>query len=282
MMKRILILALVFGLAMTMTASAAWKIVLVSDSLAPETTPGVGDHRDDPLVAFLEGLGHTVDTSGMDKNYRGLDAGKIANMESAGLVIVSRRTSSGNYANNDTERKAWNELTTPLLLQSGYLTRDSKWGWTTGGYQNLTGTATTDCDWVGVDDDALLLPNTMFDWSSVGDVSLKGPHLPKITGGESAAGTVTVTFDDQAWVITIPKDTDLDAFGGTTDKFGITGEWRVFMGAYGYDGDTSEWGDLMTEEYEGLFASLVNTMIPEPATIALLGLGGLALIRRKR
>ena len=63
-MKRILILALVFGLAMTMTASAG-KVVLVTDSLAPETTPGVGDHCDDPLVAFLEGLGPTAAPTAM-------------------------------------------------------------------------------------------------------------------------------------------------------------------------------------------------------------------------
>jgi hypothetical protein len=279
-MKKILILALLFGLSLSLNAYA-YKIVLVSDSLAPETTPGVGDHCDDPLVAFLEGLGHTVDRSGMDKNYRNLDAAKIANMESAGLVVVSRRTSSGAY-DDGTEKSDWNELTTPLLLQSGYLTRSGKWGWTTGGSGNVDGTV-TDCDWVGVDDDALLLPNAMFDWTSVGGTSPKGPFLPNVAGGESVAGTITVEFDGRPWVISIPKGTDLDALNGTTDTYGTTGEWRVFMGAYGYDNPgTHEWGDLMTEEYEGLFASLVNTMIPEPATIALLGLGGLALIRRRR
>ncbi len=279
-MKRTLILALVFGLAMTMTASAG-KIVLVSDSLAPETTPGAGDHCDDPLVAFLEGLGHTVDRSGMAGNYKTLDAAKVANMESAGIVIVSRRTNSGAYGDGD--RKDWNELSTPLLLQSGYLTRSSRWGWSSGGSGNVGDNTQTDCDWVGVDDEALLLPNTMYDWTSVGGTSPNGPYLPNVAGGETVAGTITVEFDGRPWVINIPKGTDLDALNGTTDKFGITGAWRVFMGAYGYDHPgTNEWGDLMTEEYEGLFASLVNTMIPEPATIALLGLGGLALIRRKR
>jgi hypothetical protein len=278
-MKRILIMALVFGLAMTMTASAG-TIVVVSDSLAPETTPGVGDHCDDPLVTFLEGLGHTVDRSAMGGAYKTLDAAKIANMNSAGIVIVSRRTNSGAYGDGD--RKDWNELSTPLLLQSGYLTRNSRWGWTTGGSGDVDGTV-TDCDWVGVDDDALLLPNAMFDWTSVGGTSPKGPYLPNVAGGESVAGTITVEFDGRPWVISIPGGTDLDAMNGTVAKFGVTGEWRVFMGAYGYDSPgTNEWGDLMTEEYEGLFASLVNTMIPEPATIALLGLGGLTLIRRRR
>jgi len=284
MMKRLITLVLALAFCLTGSGYAAYDIILISDSLAPGVEGT--DHCDDPLVAFLEGLGYTVDTSGMDQAYREGnhpfdDPAKVAALNSAGMVIVTRRTNSGSY---DNDRKLWNELENPVVLMGGYLTRGEisgkRWGWTTGGSGDVANKAETDADF-GVSD---LLSNTMFDWSGAPDAqSPKGPYLPNVAGGEVAAGAVIATFDGRPWLIDIPAGTDLDALNGTTDKYGVTGDRRVFLGAWGYDTPgTYAWGDFMTIQYKALVAEVVHEVIPEPATIALLGLGGLVLLRRKR
>jgi hypothetical protein len=103
-----------------------------------------------------------------------------------------------------------------------------------------------------------------------------------VAGGETVAGTILAEFDDRPWMIDIEAGTDLDAVNGLSGK-GVTGENRVFLGAWGYDTPgTWEWGDLMTIEYKAILSETIRQKIPEPMTLSLLGLGGLALVRRKR
>jgi hypothetical protein len=291
MMKRLITLILLLVFCLTGSAYTA-DIILISDALAPGEDPD-GDHEDDALVAFLEGLGYSVDTSGMGKAYREGenpfdDAAKVGALESAGIVVVSRRTSSGGY---DNDRKSWNELESPLLLMSGYLTRDSKWGWTTGGSENASSTE-TDVEIFDIGPVA-----SLFDWSEAptpGEAP-KGVYLPKNDGSSEYDSEAIVfgQFDDHAMLVLMDEGIDLDALNDTDDKHGVTGGPRGFMGHWGYDsnldygeGDErnrrANFGDFITDDYEVVLGEMVNTLIPEPATIALLGLGGLVLFRRKR
>lgn len=84
--------------------------------------------RDAPLVDFLTnyrgyqmtvGAFSTLDSSPTD----------VATLNAADLVIVSRNTSSGSYANNSTEVAAWDGLTTPLLLGNAFIARNDRWRW---------------------------------------------------------------------------------------------------------------------------------------------------------
>jgi hypothetical protein len=105
---------------------------------------------------------------------------------------------------------------------------------------------------------------------------------------------VIATFDDRDMMVLIDEGTDLDALNGTTDKYGVLGDDRGFLPNWGYDtnlnygdGDPrnrrAQWDDFITDGYKDAVAAMITTLIPEPATIALLGLGGLALIgTRKR
>jgi hypothetical protein len=295
MMKKwiTLILAVVFCLAGSANAA---DLILISDAAAPGTDPE-GDHEDDALVEWLESLGYTVDTSGMGKAYRDGqdpfdDAAKVAALKSAGMVLVSRRTSSGSY---DSERANWNELRNPLLLMSGYLTRGEgsgkRWGWTTGGSGDASLTETD----IELFDLGPLEP--FFDWSEAptpGEAP-KSVYLPNSDGSSEFDEDAIVfgKFDGRAMMALIPEGVDFDALNETTDKYGVAGDLRGFIGHWGYDtnlnygeGDPlnrrANWGDFITDGYKNALGAMISTMIPEPATIALLGLGGLVLLRRRR
>jgi hypothetical protein len=291
MMKRLIFLILPVAVCLTSVVNAGYDIILISDCNPPDVTDG--DHEDDALVAWLEGLGYTVDTSGMGKAYQEGqnpfgDPAKVSALNSAGIVLVSRRTNSGGY---DGDAKEWNELGNPLLLMSGYLTRSSRWGWTTGGSGNADPTE-TDVAVMGV------VIETWFDWSDAptpGEVPSQ-VYLPNNDGSSEfdSSALVIATFDDRDIMVLIDEGTDLDALNGTADKFGVLGADRGFLAHWGYDNDLNygegdprnrraNWGDFITDGYKEALATMITTLIPEPATIALLGLGGLALIgTRKR
>jgi hypothetical protein len=290
MMKRLIFLVLPVAVCLTSVVNAGYDIILISDCNPPDVADGY--HEDDALVAWLEGLGYTVDTSGMGEAYQDnkdpfADPTKVAALNSAGMVLVSRRTNSGAYDNN---AKSWNELGNPLLLMSGYLTRDSRWGWTTGGSGDAD-TTTTDVYVMGVPID------TFFDWSDAPTPGEgpRGVYLPKNDGSSEfdSSALVIATFDDRDMMVLIDEGTDLDVLNETTDKFGILGADRGFLGAWGYDTDLNygdddprnrraNWGDFITDGYKDALGTMITTLIPEPATIALLGLGGLALIGTRR
>ncbi|MFO8014601.1 MAG: PEP-CTERM sorting domain-containing protein [Phycisphaerae bacterium] len=275
-MKRFLYALLVAGLMMG-TAQAG-TILLVSDSAA------TGDH-DESFVTWLGSLGHTVDTSGMAEAMREpLDAGDKAAIEAADLVIVSRLTSSGSY---DDERKYWNEVDTPLILCSGFLTRgggDHRWGWTTGGSGDAA-KSVTDMDVVSGQEGHVFLngltgPVGLFDWSP-GTEAPKGVYLPN--EGDDHAGTLVGTFDGRPMLMDIAAGTDLDALNGTADDYGTTTARRAFLGHWGYDkADADQWEDYITDDYKTVLGNTVTTLIPEPATLALLGLGAAATLIRRR
>lgn len=54
-----------------------------------------------------------------------------AELEAADLIVIVRRTTSGNYING-TETEDWNGLSTPILCHSAYLTRENRWNWMPG------------------------------------------------------------------------------------------------------------------------------------------------------
>ena len=209
---------LTLALACTMSLNAlAGTVLIVSD----QTTTG----RDAPLITMLTELGHTVDTSGMggafnEGNNPFNNPTKLAALNNADLVIVSRVTNSGAY---DGQRTQWNQLQTPLMLMSGYLTRNSRWGWTNSGSSDKTGTT---MDLVagqeshpffnGVSSD----PATIYDWSTAPNgTQPKGNYLP--TAGPVAGGTTLGTYSGAPVLI--------DYAAGTQSLFGTMGERRVFF-----------------------------------------------------
>jgi len=290
------------------TSAQAGTVLIVSDCNAPDVVDG--DHNDDEMVTYLEGLGYTVDTSGMGKAMREGDNGpwgssagsadKLQALNDADLILVSRRTSSGSY---DNDRKGWNELETPLVLMSGYLTRgggQNKWGWTVG----ASGNAATSVETMDIDAGqtahpfvaGVTGPVQLFDWPGDPAAAPKAVYLPNKDGTSDpvSAATVVGTFDGRTYLMDIPAGTDLDPDNGSTDKYGVTGARRAFMGHWGYDdsptgtngsdGGPSDFADYITADFEAVLGNAISTLIPEPGTVTMLiaGLLGLALYGWRR
>jgi hypothetical protein len=118
-----LILLLAFGLT---SAAHAATIIWVSDAYDDNAD---GEPDDQPWMDFLEANGYTVDASLRYQQGRTLDDDKIAALNAADLVIVSRNSDSASYANNATEISQWSSITAPLILQSVHCARNSRWLW---------------------------------------------------------------------------------------------------------------------------------------------------------
>ncbi|UCG60007.1 MAG: LamG domain-containing protein [Phycisphaerales bacterium] len=261
MCRKLIFITLALVLCLMGAAQGA-DIILISDADAP----GGGDYHDSSFVTFLESIGHTVDTSGMSDQYRDgqdpfNDPTKVAALENADLVIVSRRTDSGSY---DENTQNWNELQTPILLMSGYLTRDSRWNWTPGGSADAGNTATDIIIEPGQGSHPFLAglssPIEAFDWSTApGGVCPKGVYLPS---NDFVTGTILIgRFDGRPMLADIPA-------GTTLNNGNVTGERRAFLGHWGYDtgtggpgGTYSEFEHYLTDDFKTLLANMIAEMV---------------------
>jgi hypothetical protein len=214
-------------------------------------------------------------------------------LNSADLVIISRSVPSGDYE-TDSETAAWNGITAPTMVLSGYLIRANRMGYTTGS---------------GIPD-------------TVGDVVLTvtDPSHPIFAGLTlNPDNTMTTPFAQQVTFNTVLQsgisvNTNSLAAGGTllaTTLVGtpavagtIIGEWQagavmntnpadilgghrmVFLTGSRENTITSQGAGIydLTPAGAALFLNAVNYMaIPEPGTAALLAFGVLgALIARRR
>ncbi|MBP8304218.1 MAG: LamG domain-containing protein [Phycisphaerae bacterium] len=136
-------LLLVSVLALSTVAQAA-DIVWVSDNKgynAANTEPPVEPNvaADHGWVDLLRAQGHNV----IYKNefeyvdgtqyWRTLDPNKIAELEAADLIVISRNADSGSYSTvADNEPNQWNAVTTPILSMNFHMARSNKWGWING------------------------------------------------------------------------------------------------------------------------------------------------------
>jgi hypothetical protein len=141
MRRELVLLSLISVLALGSVVQAA-NIIWVSDnkgygSVEPNT-PG-----DQGWIDLLTAQGHNVIYKNQyeyidgQQYWRTLDPNKIAELEAADLVILSRNADSGSYSTAaDNEPNLWNAVTTPLISLSAHMSRVGKWGW-------LNGTGTT-------------------------------------------------------------------------------------------------------------------------------------------
>ncbi len=130
MCRRLLLSVLALALGFGSLADGA-TIVWVSDN----KTPANGVPADQGWVDVLIAEGYTVDLSFRNKEARTLDATKIAALNAADLIIISRDTDSGNY-DDGTEIAQWNGITAPILMQVAQIAQNSRWKWVNIGATN--------------------------------------------------------------------------------------------------------------------------------------------------
>ncbi|UCG59340.1 MAG: PEP-CTERM sorting domain-containing protein [Phycisphaerales bacterium] len=312
-MRRLLVLSTLILLCAS--AAHALDIMVISDGglkarddtiLIADPEDGRNKYNDSALVWFLEDLGYNVDTRGMAQTYwsasknnwkegeYGLHDGvdlaandwasgndwRLQALLDADLVIMSRFMSSSVY-NRDRDIQNWNELTVPVLCQNGHMARSGKLGWTNA---NNAQQDVVPTDMEILDDThpfvaGFTSPVTLFEWST----GLAQSAAQNALGDYPAGAVVIGTYDGAPVLVDIPAGTDFDAHNGTVDKYSVAGARRAYMGHWTYDGSADwSWGTDISADYQALFAQVVAETIPEPATIALLGLGGLALLRKRR
>ncbi len=176
--------------------------------------------------------------------------------------------------------------------------------------------------WFNISDDSATDPRGMFDFSSdpnsASVTTNDGPQALYIgnngmlafrmdgSGGGGAA--TTAVAEDGQWhfvvanydpVTGITLHVDGSAIDASTGGFGdAVGGWDTdqYLGAFNVGGTATArglngslddvaiyTGNLTAAEIDGLFSGqLAPTDIPEPGSLALLGLGGLAMLRRRR
>lgn len=121
-LKRTCVFCFLLMLLILVGTGQSFTIILVA------TNPD----EEQPYIEFLEEVfGENVQiNAGPYTDLHG-NPQMLAELEAADLIVVVRRTNSGNYIDG-TEIDLWNNLTTPILCHSAYLTRQNRWNWMAG------------------------------------------------------------------------------------------------------------------------------------------------------
>ena len=216
------------------------KIILVS-GIHDFDEDGVVD--DFMLLDLLKAEGYTVDYQ--PGNWTELDDAKIAALNAAGLVIISRTTSSGDYTADDTETAQWNSITTPMIVSSTHVVRSSKWKL--------------------LDSESLLnLAPAMMDLADGSQVDAmdEAVGLSSFIDAAPGNGTVLATGDGLPWII--EWEAGVEYYDGAGQTAGGT---RVFFVAGTQElVDVSNWGEWnLTPDGEAIYLDTVDRLIAPPA-----------------
>jgi hypothetical protein len=261
---------------------------------------GFTEAPDKGFTDLLRNSGHTVTrmvTTG---------APNLATLNAADLVIISRSVPSGDYQ-DDPETLAWNSVTAPMMILGGYIVR----GGTGGGSRLGLMAGETIPDTTGAVTMTVSDPtHPLFQGITLGAGNTLSYAVPVntptgipqrgisvVTGATAAGGVVLGTTDIGTPVAPslLIGEWQAGASTATTPANTLGGHRMIFLaGSREHAANaaavpplttSSEIAGVMnlTPEGQQLFLNAVNYMaVPEPSTYALFGLGGMALLLRRR
>lgn len=278
---------------------------------------GTGPYADQGFISLLTTAGHTVTRYNPPDNIA-LSATDVAQLNTFDLVIIGRSLGSGSF-DSSAEALAWNtQVTRPILATNTYLTRSNRLGWfSTSGAPVQPDQVTNPLTFTNISDpvqsyligSASLVGSTTvdsitgsFNFPNDGAADVRG--ISNLTGSTiNPGGTIiatsfiTATSLTSPFIATLPAGTVLSTTGTGAVAAGQTlGGFRMqFLAgnreaaAAPNNGVRNAGFETLTAEGEQMFLRAVALAannglvpIPEPATAALAGLAGLALLRRRR
>jgi hypothetical protein len=298
-MKSILTILLV--LCVASPAMAAQKtIIWVTEGLdtANNATGAVGADGiadDKGWTDMLTAAGYNVNIQSQTLRWSNISLEEDAMLKSADLVIMSRNGASGTYTGiagtnpDGTTGGAtayWNGLATPLVCLNGNLITNAtnRWNWFGAGMLKTTlglSAPTLDLTADGLGNPIVAFTNPVNQWELINATSAGNGTVLGV-----AAGGVLLTTGASADGLVMMAGWDAGFFVGTSGT--SAGGKRLWFDASEYEKPGSGSVNTLTGPYDltadgqALFLDTINgMMVPEPATLVVLGLGGLILRNRR-
>lgn len=293
-------LAFPLACALTVASADAANIVWVSfhqndaPANAAATTAGFTQAPDIGYTDALRAAGHNV--TRLLTADGAPSAATMSTLNAADLVIISRSVNSAHYE-IDAETAAWNGVTSPMMVLGGYLLRANRLGYVTASTAPIdtTGNVTLQA----VDPNHPIFENITLGAGNtlayatpvtVGATLQRGISVnpDPLAGGGTLIARVDPTGQPAGLAANavLIAEWQAGATMSTTPADTLGGHRMVFLTgtreAAGVDSSTAGIFDL-TPEGQQLFLNAVDYMaVPEPSTYALIGLGGMALLFRRR
>jgi len=247
--KKTLCSSLLLVLALLSSVQAA-HIIWVTET---RDTDVDGAQDDQAFIDLLAAQGHTVDAQ--LSFWMTLDGAKVAALNGADLIIVSRASNSGNY-DEAGEPQEWNAIETPLILMNVYISRNNRWLWVDStSIQNLVAPPME----VVVPGHALFMGVALDGNNEVAasDGSVGSGQTSFIGTTDLGNGTLLAATGSNAWVAEWEPGIEFYAGSGQTPA-----ERRLLLcGGTQESGATPQGGYNFTDQGEKIFLNAVKYML---------------------